>query len=210
MTMQLYDFFRSGTSHRLRIALNFKGLTYETLPVDLRTEEHLTAAYAAIHPQRLLPALNVDGTILIQSPAILEWLEECYPEPPLLPAEAADRAIVRSLAAMIGCDIHPVNNRRILQMLRTRFGADEAAVREWCRHWIGLGFDGLVDWMQARGRSGSFSFGMHPTLADVYLVPQMESARRFDVDLARWPRLLEIEAACLAIDAFRNAAPRHG
>jgi maleylpyruvate isomerase len=207
MDMKLYGFFRSGTSHRLRIALNLKGLKYEQVLVDLRKEEHLMEAYASINPQRLVPALEVDRTVMIQSPAILEWLEEQYPDPPLLPADTHDRATVRSLAAMIGCDIHPVNNRRILQMLRQRFSADDSAVQEWCRCWISVGFDAFLEWIRCHRRAGAFTFGPIPTLADVYLVPQLESARRFGVDLARWPRLLEIESACLALDAFRRAAP---
>ena len=130
--MKLYGFFRSGTSHRLRIALNLKGLTYEQVAVDLRKEEHLGDAYKVVNPQQLVPALDVDGNVLIQSPAIIEWLEERYPDPPLLPSNPNERAAVRALAAIVGCDIHPVNNRRILETLRHRFGADDAAVNEWC------------------------------------------------------------------------------
>ena len=120
--MKLHGFFRSGTSHRLRIALNLKGLAYETVAVDLRTEQHLGAAYQALNPQRLVPALQLDDRVMIQSPAIIEWLEERHPAPPLLPADADGRARVRALAAIVGCDIHPVNNRRILEALRHDFG----------------------------------------------------------------------------------------
>ena len=141
--MQLYSFFRSGTSHRLRIALNLKGLTYEVQAVDLRTEQHLGAAYKAIQPQGLVPALEHEGQVLIQSPAIIEWLEERYPAPPLLPSNPEHRARVRALAAIVGCDIHPVNNRRILEALRHEFGADDAAVNRWCARWIGDGFDAI-------------------------------------------------------------------
>ena len=132
MTMTLHGFFRSGTSHRLRIALNLKGLRYEQAAVDLRKEEHLAEAYRAINPQQLVPALEVDGRVMVQSPAIIEWLEERYPQPPLLPEDPQQRATVRALAAIVGCDIHPVNNRRILEMLRHRFGADEQAVKRCC------------------------------------------------------------------------------
>lgn len=205
--MKLYGFFRSGTSHRLRIALNLKGLRYEQVAVDLRKEEHLGAAFRAINPQQFVPVLEVDGQPMTQSPAIIEWLEERYPEPPLLPQDAAERAQVRALAAIVGCDIHPVNNRRILEALRHRFGADEAAVADWCATWIGAGFDAADALIQAHGRPGPFAFGAQPTLADVYLVPQIESSRRFKVDLSRWPRLQQIDAACGQLEAFARAAP---
>lgn len=205
--MKLHGFFRSGTSHRLRIALNLKGLAYEQVAVDLRREQHLSAAYKAINPQQLVPALEVDRRVLIQSPAIIEWLEERHPEPALLPTDPEERQQVRALAAIVGCDIHPVNNRRILEALRQRFGADEAAVNDWCGSWIAAGFDAFEALVAAHGRPGAFAFGERPTLADVYLVPQIESARRFQVDLARWPRLQAIDQACTALEAFRRAAP---
>jgi len=205
--MKLYGFFRSGTSHRLRIALNLKNLSYEQVAVDLRRDEHQMAQFSAINPQRLVPALDVEGHILTQSPAIIEWLEERYPDPPLLPADPWQRAEMRALAAIIGCDIHPINNKRVLERLRHSFGANEAAVNEWCGLWISAGFDAFEALLRARGRKGLFSFGEAPTLADVYLIPQMESSRRFKVDVSRWPRLCEIESACSELDAFRRAAP---
>jgi maleylpyruvate isomerase len=206
MLMKLYGFFRSGTSHRLRIALNLKGLAYEQIAIDLRREEHNTAAFKAINPQQLVPALEVDGHVMTQSPAIIEWLEETHPEPPLLPREAQSRARVRALAAIVGCDIHPVNNRRILETLRHRFGAGEDAINAWCGTWIAAGFDAF-EALLADGPGGPFACGAAPTLADVYLVPQIESARRFKVDLTRWPRLLDIDAACAELEAFRRASP---
>jgi maleylpyruvate isomerase len=205
--MKLYTFFRSGTSHRLRIALNLKGLSYEQVAIDLRREQHLSDDYRKINPQQLVPALDVGGRILIQSPAIIEWLEERHPEPALLPSDAGERAQVRALAAIVGCDIHPVNNRRILEALRHRFGADDAAVNEWCGTWIGAGFDAFDALVEAHGRPEPFAFGDRPTIADVYLVPQIESARRFKVDLSRWPRLAAIDEACGRLDAFQRAAP---
>ncbi len=206
--MKIHSFFRSGTSHRLRIALNLKGLPADYVPVDLRTNGHLAPAFKDINPQGLVPALQLDdGTVLIQSPAIIEWLEEIHPTPPLLPVQPLARARVRALAAIVGCDIHPVNNRRILERLRKQFGADETAVQDWCATWIADGFDALEALLAADASRGAFCFGHAPTLADVYLVPQVESARRFKVDLARWPTIVAIDAACGQLDAFRLAAP---
>ena len=206
-SMKLYGFFRSGSSHRLRIALNLKGLPYELVPVDLRTEQHLGAHYKALNPQGLVPVLEHEGRVLIQSPAIIEWLEERYPEPPLLPADADARAQVRALAAIVGCDIHPVNNRRILQTLRQQFGADDAAVDAWCASWIDAGF-GAYETLLAQDKArGRYSFGDAPTLADAYLIPQVESARRFKVDLAPYPLIRAVDEACGRLDAFRRAAP---
>ena len=157
--MKLYNFFRSGTSHRLRIALNLKGIDYEYVAVDLRSEEHLGADFKAVNPQGLVPAL-VDGDLtLIQSPAIIEWLEERYPTPPLLPANPDDRARVRALAAIVGCDIHPINNRRILEYLRKGFGADEAAINAWCGTWITAGFDAFDALLAIDLQRGRFSCG---------------------------------------------------
>ena len=205
--MKLYSFFRSGTSHRLRIALNLKGLSADYIPVDLRVDENQGAAFKAVNPQGLVPALDVDGQVLIQSPAIIEWLEETYPTPPLLPQGAAARARVRALAALIGCDVHPINNRRILMRLRQQFGADEAAVNAWCATWISAGFDAFEALLAQDSRRGDFCFGGAPTLADAYLVPQVESARRFGVDMGAWPLISAVDAACARLPAFARAAP---
>jgi maleylpyruvate isomerase len=209
LDMKLYSFFRSGTSRRLRIALNLKGLAYDYEAIDLRREQHSSAAYKALNPQGLVPALQTDGDdgFLIQSPAIIEWLEERHPTPPLLPKDPAGRAKVRALAAIIGCDIHPVNNRRILEALRHDFGADEAAIERWCATWIVAGFDAIEALLAADHQRANFCFGVTPTLADVYLVPQVESARRFKVDLGRWPMISAIDAVCARLAAFSDAAP---
>jgi maleylpyruvate isomerase len=205
--MKLYSFFRSGTSHRLRIALNLKGLDYEQIAVDLRREEHLAEAFKAINPQQFVPVLEADGRLMTQSPAIIEWLEERHPSPPLLPGDAGERARVRALAAVVGCDIHPLNNRRILEALRHRFGADDAAVNDWCGTWISAGFDAIEAFLTADRHRGDFCIGNSPTLADVYLIPQVESARRFKVDIARWPLVQAVDATCAQLEAFRKAAP---
>lgn len=205
--MNLHSFFRSGTSHRLRIALNLKGLAYNYVAVDLRREEHLGDAFRALNPQGMVPALQIDGQIKTQSPAIIEWLEDRYPTPHFLPPDPDDRAHVRALAAIVGCDIHPVNNRRILESLRHEFGADEAAISRWCATWIAAGFDAFEAMLAADHRRGLFCFGDSPTLADIYLVPQVESARRFKVDMQRWPLISAVDAACENIGAFRLAAP---
>ena len=205
--MQLYSFFRSGTSHRLRIALNLKGLATEYVAVDLRTEAHQSAEYKALNPQGLVPTLVKDGKVMTQSPAIIEWLEETHPTPALLPTSPDDRAHVRALAAMVACDIHPINNRRILEYMRRTLKTDEAAINTWCAHWITQGFDGYEALLRANTQRGRFSFGDVPGLADVYLVPQVESARRFKVDMARWPLILAVDAACMALEAFQKAAP---
>ena len=206
--MHLYNYFRSGTSHRLRIALYLKGLQAEYIAVDLRHEEHLGSDFKALNPQGLVPALISNGKVLIQSPAIIEWLEENHPTPALLPTGSDDRAYVRALAAIVGCDIHPLNNRRVLEYLRHQFNANQDAVNAWCRTWISKGFDAYEKLISTDKSRTQFSFGNSPTMADVYLIPQIESARRFEVDLSAWPLVLEIEAACMKLEAFQKAAPQ--
>jgi maleylpyruvate isomerase len=205
--MKLYSFFRSGTSHRLRIALNLKGIATDYVAIDLRVDEQQKEAFKAINPQGMVPALDTGEQVLIQSPAIIEWLEEKHPTPALLPAGADARARVRALAAMVGCDIHPINNRRILQTLRKQFGANEDAINAWCGQWISEGFDAYEALIAADTQRGRFSFGDTPTIADVYLIPQVESARRFKVDLPQWPHIMAVEKACMALEAFQKAAP---
>ena len=205
--MKLYNFFRSGTSHRLRIALNLKGLPVDYVAVDLRTEQHLQPEFKGLNPQGLVPAL-VDGErVMIQSPAIIEWLEERHPSPALLPTDPEQRAHVRALAAIVGCDVHPLNNRRVLEHLRHQLKADEPTINAWCATWIAAGFDALEALLAADSSRGSFCFGGQPGLADVYLVPQVESARRFKVDMARWPLIAAVDAACMQLPAFQQAAP---
>jgi len=205
MSLILYGYWRSGTTYRTRIALNLTGLTYETRPVNLPAGEQGLAPYRALAPQGLVPALAVDGEVLIQSPAILEWLEETHPEPPLLPKDAAGRARVRAMAALIGCDIHPLNNLRVLRALRRDLGASDVQLQAWETRWITEGFAALEDLTGRTG--GAFCHGDAPTLADCYLVPQVYSALRFGVDLAAFPRLREIDARARALAPFAAAHP---
>lgn len=202
--MILHGYFRSTASWRVRIALNLKGLVAEQVFHHLRKGEQRAPEYLALNPQGLVPALITDnGAVLTQSLAICEYLDELHPEPALLPADPLERARVRAVAQVIACDIHPVQNLKVLQNLRD-LGLAEGAVQSWAANVIEEGLD-AVDRLLA-GNDGPFAFGSTPTLADIVIVPQLGNARRFNVDL-RWPRLLEIEAACLELDAFRSAPP---
>ena len=201
----LHSYWRSTAAYRVRIALNLKGLDYQQIPHDLRVGEQAAPAYASVNPQQLIPALEVDGVVLTQSLAILEWLEETHPEPRLLPARAADRAAVRAMAQTIAFDIHPLNNLRVLARLRAEFGADENAVSRWIAGWIADGFEALETLIAKRG--GAFAYGDTPTLADCCLVPQVYSARRFNVDLAHYPRLVDAADRAGELDAFVAAHP---
>jgi maleylpyruvate isomerase len=206
--MKLYTFFRSSASYRVRIALNLKGLTYEQIPIHLRRAggEQFAASYKAINPQALVPALEDNGRILTQSLAIIEYLEERYPKPPLLPADPADRALVRSMALVVACEIHPIQNLRVLVHLKNHLQQSEDDLNRWARHWIDLGLTALEQ-MTATPKHGKFCFDDTPTLADICLVPQLVNARRFGCDLSAYPTLLQIEKACNALPAFANAAP---
>jgi maleylpyruvate isomerase len=207
MTPTLHGYWRSGTAYRVRLALALKGVAYDQTTHDLRRGEQRAPGYRARAPQGLVPALEIDGTVLTQSPAILEWLEERYPDPPLLPADATDRAIVRGMAALIACDIHPINNMRVLGRLRADFAADDAAVNAWIAHWIADGFAALETMVQRHG--AGFAFGDAPTLADCHLVPQLYSAERFNVDLAPYPALVAAgnRLRALAPQAHPDAQP---
>lgn len=207
MMMTLYGYFRSGTSHRTRIALNLKGLDYDDIAINLAQDEQLEDAFKAINPQGLVPVLKADDLLLYQSPAILEWLEETYPEHALLPQDTAGRMHVRALSAMIGCDIHPINNRRILQYLRNELSVDKEAVIAWCNRWITEGFAALETRLVADKNRGQFCYGDRPTFADCYLIPQVSSARRFEVDLTPYPNIVAIDTHCRTLKAFADADP---
>ena len=205
--MTLYGYFRSSTSYRTRIAMNLKQLDYDYIAVNLAQDEQLEAAFQSINPQGLVPVLQVDDLWLYQSPAILEWLEEVYPEHPLLPKDVAARMKVRALSAMIGCDIHPLNNRRILQYLRNELSVDEAKVMTWCQRWMSEGFAALEKRLAQDKTRGKFCYGDRPTFADCYLIPQVSSAKRFKVDLTAYPNIVAIDAHCRTLEAFADADP---
>lgn len=203
--MLLHGYWRSGSSYRARIALNLKNIPYRQSTYDLRRAEHKTVQYLALQPQGLVPVLEADGEVYFQSSAILEWLEERYPTPPLLPQDPLERSTVRAMAAIVACDIHPLNNLRVLKSLREDLGANAEQVSAWIARWIGSGFEALEVLIERHGRG--FAYGDRPTLADVNLVPQVYSAERFSVDLSPYPRLVAAVDAARAIPAFAVAAP---
>lgn len=205
MVPVLHGYWRSGTSYRTRIALELKGLAYEHRAVDLRKGEQRSEAYLKLNPQGLAPALEVEQGVLTQSPAILEWIEERWPEPPLLPPEPFARAEVRAMAALVACDIHPLNNMRVLKALKSDLGADEAKISAWAARWIGAGFDALERAIARHGHG--WAWGEAPTLADCCLIPQVYSARRFEVDLTPYPHILAVDARAAEHPAFQAAHP---
>ncbi|HUD30645.1 MAG TPA: maleylacetoacetate isomerase [Novosphingobium sp.] len=201
----LHGYWRSTASYRVRIALNLKRVEYRQETHDLRTGAQADPAYRALAPQGLVPALEADGLVLTQSPAILEWIEERWPEPALLPADADARATVRAMAALIGCDVHPLNNLRVLQALKGEFGAAQTQVDAWIARWIGDGFAALETQVARRGQG--FAHGDAPTLADCYLVPQLYAAERFGVDLSPYPALVAAGEAMRALPEVEAAHP---
>lgn len=205
--MKLYGYYRSSAAYRVRIALEWKGVEVERASVALAAGEQTGEAYRALNPQGLVPALEVEGETIPQSLAILEYLEERFPEPPILPREALDRARVRALAALVACDVHPLNNLRVLRYLEREVAVGEPARLAWYRHWIAEGFDALERLLSTNEQTGRFCHGSAPTLADVCLVPQVYNARRFETDLSPWPTIVRIDQACGELPAFQRAAP---
>jgi maleylpyruvate isomerase len=206
--MILYGYDLSSASYRVRIALALKGLTVTSVRKDLRAGEQRLDDFLAINPQGFVPALVLnDGAVLTQSVAIIEYLDEIHPDPPLLPQAPLARARVRALTQAITCDIHPLNNLRVLQYLQNDLNVDKATRDTWYRHWVRSGFDALERWLERDSATGRFCHGDAPTIADVCLVPQVFNARRFELDLAAYPRIVKIDAACRELQEFQTAAP---
>jgi len=206
--MKLYDYFRSSAAYRVRIALNLKGVVPEREFVHLRKGAHRGEDYLAVNPQGLVPALVTDdGTVLTQSLAIVEYLDETVPSPPLLPRDPLERARVRSLAQAVACDIHPIDNLRVLRYLLQTVGVEEAQKDAWYKYWIDVGLEALEIAVSRDPRTGRFCHGDSPTLADICLVPQLANARRVDMDLSPYPTLTRIDAECKKVKAFADAAP---
>lgn len=201
----LYDYFRSSASYRVRIALNLKGIDYEQRPVSLVHGAQNDPAYKAMNPQGLVPMLEIDGHRLTQSLSIMVYLDQVYPDPPLMPRDPADGAHVRAMALAVSCDIHPLNNLRVLKYLKNDLGVSEEAKDEWYRHWVAEGLAALEE--MARPRAGAFLFGDSPTIADVCLVPQLYNARRFSVPITDYPTLRRADETASAHVAFAAAHP---
>ena len=206
--MKLYDYFRSSAAYRVRIALNLKGLAPERAFVHLRNNVQRSEDYLALNPQGLVPMLVADdGAVLTQSLAIIEYLDEAHPKPPLLPAAPAERARVRGIALEIACDIHPLNNLRVLQYLKNTLGVSEEQKDAWYKYWIDVGLEALETRLARDPATGRFCHGDTPTLADICLVPQLANARRMNIDVSPYATLTRIEAAAISLPAFVDAAP---
>jgi maleylacetoacetate isomerase len=206
-SMRFYGYFRSSAAYRCRIAFNLKGLNPELVPVHLRKGEQRSGRYMAVSPQGLVPALEIDGHVLTQSLAIIEWLEETHPEPPLLPRDPFGRAYVRSLALSIACDIHPLQNLRVLGYLKNELQQDQPGLDRWCRQWIESGLEAFEASIARSGLAGTFCYGNTPTLADICLMPQLFSAVRFGANVSGLPHLQRVKAACDGHPAFAAAHP---
>jgi maleylpyruvate isomerase len=205
--MKLYDYHRSSAAFRVRIALNLKRLSAERAFIHLRRNDQSAPAYLALNPQGLVPALDEDGQIFTQSLAIIEYLDETHPEPALLPGHPGDRARVRGLAQLVACDIHPIDNLRVLRYLADPLGHDEATIGRWFNHWIEKGFMALERLLAEDGQTGAFCHGDTPGLADICLVPQVFNARRYKLEMTPYPTISRIFAACMKNDAFERARP---
>lgn len=204
---ELHDFFRSSSAHRVRIALAFKGLDWRAVPVQLQQGEQLEADYRALNPQGLVPVYSEGELILSQSLAIIEYLDETHPTPPLLPSDPVARARARQFAQIITTDVQPLTGLRVMGYLRDEFKVDAVARRRWLAHWLMEGFDALELWLAAQERPGRYCVGDQPSVADLCLVPALEVARRSGVDIEDFPRLAVIEETCMRLPAFQQARP---
>ncbi len=209
--MKLYTYYRSSAAYRVRIALNLKGLDYESVSKHFLRDggEHRKPEFLEVNPQGLIPVLDVGGVVISQSLAIIEYLEETHPGTPLLPSAPAERAQVRAMAQLIACDIHPLNNLRVLQYLKTELKQDDISLSYWYQHWIAEGFAALEKLVQRHGKPGKTCYGQQITMADVCLVPQVYNARRFNVDLAPYPALSAATQHLESLPAFAQAAPEN-
>ncbi|WP_305815098.1 maleylacetoacetate isomerase [Photobacterium leiognathi] len=207
MAFTLYDYFRSSASYRVRIALNLKQLDHACMPVSLLNNEQYSSEYQAINPSGLVPTLQQHQTLLHQSLAIIEYLDECYPAPYLLPRNLIKRAQCRSFALSIACDIHPLNNLRVLKQLEQQFDCTSAQKTYWYHHWLQQGFTALEQQLQQSPYTEHFCFGAHPTLADICLIPQVYNAKRFEFDLSPFPTIATIYHHCEQLEPFTKAAP---
>jgi len=207
MALKLYGYFRSSAAFRVRIALNLKKLDYENAAIHLRRNDQTKPDYRAVNPQGLVPTLDDGGRTLIQSLAIIEYLDEVYPDPPLLPSHPAERARVRALAEIVACDIHPINNLRVLRYLTHSLDHDETAIATWYNHWIDAGFQALERLLVGDPRTGTFCHGEAPGIADIALVPQVVNAERYRLALAPYPTIARIHQSCMALEAFATAHP---
>jgi maleylacetoacetate isomerase len=205
--MKLYTYFRSSASYRVRIALAYKGLAHEAAFVNLPKREHLADAFRAVNAQALVPALEEGGRVLIQSLALMEYLEEVHPQPPLLPESPLDRAYVRAVAQIVACEIHPLNNLRTLRFIKHGYRLDDEGVNAWYRHWIADGFAMLEGYLAREGRAGRHVFGDRVTIADCCLVPQVFNAQRYECDLGPYPTVTRVFAECMKLDAFSTTQP---
>jgi maleylpyruvate isomerase len=207
--MTLYSYFRSSAAFRVRIALNLKGLEHDLAFVHLRRHEQQSAAYRCVNPQGLIPTLVHDGHAIAQSLAIVEYLDDIAPEPPLKPRDALGRARVRQIAAIVACEIHPLGNMRVQEYLRDTMGRSEAEIVQWHRHWMALGLEAVEQLVAQAPETGRFCHGDTPTLADIFLIPQLANARRVELDLAPYPTLTRIEKTAFEFAAFDDAQPKN-
>ncbi len=205
--MKLYTYFRSSASYRVRIALSYKGLAHDSAYVNLPKGEHQVDAFRSVNAQALVPALEDGGRVLIQSLAIMEYLDETHPEPPLMPKGAVDRAYVRAVAQIVACELHPLNNLRTLKYVKRTYKLDESGVNTWYRHWIAEGFTMLEGYLARERRAGRYCYGDMVTIADCCLVPQVFNAQRYECDLGPYPTIVRIFDECMKLDAFTSTQP---